>query len=72
MDIRPAPPDPLLTPEETAGLLGVAPGTLAVWRATRRYALKFVKVGRSVRYRRADVDAFIVARTVEPASVKAD
>lgn len=49
----------LLTPSETAKILGVSPATLATWRATRRYPLQYVKVGRYVRYREADIKAFI-------------
>jgi 1,4-dihydroxy-2-naphthoyl-CoA synthase len=47
--------DELLAPFSTAKLLNVAVGTLAVWRCTGRYDLPFYKVGKSVRYRRADV-----------------
>jgi excisionase family DNA binding protein len=53
----------LLTSAEVAELLGVSIGSLAVWRCTRRYPLAFVKVGRSVRYRAEDIEAFIAART---------
>ena len=35
--------------------------TLAVWRCTGRFNLPFVKVGRAVRYRREDVEAFIAS-----------
>ena len=55
----------LLTPVETAELLGIAPGTLAQWRTTRRVLLSFVKCGRHVRYRPEDVIKFIEARTVD-------
>jgi excisionase family DNA binding protein len=53
----------LLTSAEVAELLGVSIGSLAVWRCTQRYPLAFVKVGRSVRYRIEDVEAFVAART---------
>ena len=55
-------PDPLLTPEESANLLRVSPGTLAVWRTTGRYNLPFVKCGGRVRYRLTDIQAFINSR----------
>lgn len=55
---------PLLTTDQVADLLGIQVQTLESWRYTKRYALPFVKVGRSVRYRPADVDAFIEAQTV--------
>lgn len=52
----------LLTKEDVAEILGVTVGTLAVWRATKRYNLPYVKSGRLVRYRPEDVDAFIASR----------
>jgi len=44
---------------EAADYLGVAPQTLAVWACTKRYALPMVKIGRHVKYRQSDLDAFI-------------
>ena len=54
---------PLITPEETARLLGVRPATLAAWRTLGRYNLPYVKIGARVRYRLADVEDFIERRT---------
>ena len=54
----------LLTRGEAAAYLDVQPQTLAVWASTKRYALRYVKVGRCVRYRKADLEAFLNARTV--------
>jgi excisionase family DNA binding protein len=54
----------LLTREEAAAYLGIRAQTLAVWASAQRYALPYVKVGRLVRYRRRDLDAFLEARTV--------
>ncbi len=56
--------DDRLTRREAAEYLGVSPGTLAVWAATGRYPLPFVRVGSRVYYRRSDLDAFIASRTV--------
>jgi excisionase family DNA binding protein len=53
----------LLSEREAAALLDTAPGTLSVWRSTGRYNLPFLKVGRKVRYRRADLLAWLEART---------
>lgn len=53
----------LLEASEVAEVLGITEGTLAVWRVTGRYNLPYVKSGRLVRYRQADVDAFIAERT---------
>jgi hypothetical protein len=60
----------LLAPAQTAELLHTTPGVLAVWRSKKRYALRFVKVGRKIFYRAEDIQNFIEARThagiVEP------
>ena len=57
-------PSRLLTAEQTAEMLGIAPQTLSVWRSTARYPLPYVRVGRCVRYRLADVERYIAAQTV--------
>jgi len=54
----------LLSSEEVALLMGIQPKTLATWRATKRYELPYVKVGRSVRYRLKDLEDFINERLV--------
>lgn len=56
--------DPLLTEREAAELLDKQASTLAVWRCTKRYPLEYIKIGRSVRYRRSTVLAFIEAGKV--------
>lgn len=53
----------LLDDNAAAALLDVAPGTLSVWRSTGRYNLPFLKIGRKVRYRRADLMAWLEKRT---------
>jgi excisionase family DNA binding protein len=55
----------LLDDKAAAELLDVSPGTLSVWRSTGRYKLPFLKVGRKVRYRRADLLAWLESRTRE-------
>ena len=50
---------PLLTPEEVSALLRVPTTTLAIWRSTGRVKLRFVKIGRAVRYRSDDVYALM-------------
>ena len=57
--------EPLLSPAETARRLGVTVGTLSVWRATRRYPLRYCKVGRSVKYDARAVAEFEAARSKE-------
>ena len=67
------PPQSLLSAEEAAEFLGVVVGTLSVWRCTRRVQIPYVKVGRSVKYRLSDLEAFVESRRVgeitEPAAV---
>lgn len=58
-------PSPLFSPNEAAEYLGVDPKTLCVWRCTKRYRLPYVKVGRNVRYRLSDLQAWIDSRTLE-------
>ncbi|MEQ0776194.1 helix-turn-helix domain-containing protein [Paraburkholderia tropica] len=57
-------PPALLTTAEAAEYIGSTPKTLEIWRSTRRFALPYVKIGRNVRYRRADLDAWIASRVV--------
>jgi len=57
---------PLIPPEDAARQLGVSPQTLSVWRCTGRYNLPFVKVGRRVLYKPADIEAFIERQTRNP------
>jgi hypothetical protein len=54
----------LLTEKQAAEKLNVTCGTLSVWRATRRYPLKYVRIGRKIRYRVQDLIDFIEARTM--------
>ena len=55
--------DPLLTPPEAAKYIGVAENTLSVWRCVGRYDIQFIKVGRLVRYRLSDLEAWLESRT---------
>ncbi|NQU42011.1 helix-turn-helix domain-containing protein [bacterium] len=52
----------LLTPQEASEILGIKESTLAVWRCTKRYGIPYVKSGRLVRYRLADIERFIESR----------
>jgi excisionase family DNA binding protein len=53
----------LLTRVEAAAYLGVRPQTLATWASLGRYGLPVIKVGRCVRYRMADLERWLAART---------
>ena len=63
--------EPLLTEVQTAEFLGVKPQTLACWRCTKRYGLRYVKVGRAIRYMQSDVSQFLADRTVDNAAIAA-
>jgi len=56
----------LLTPREAAEMLRTTPGTLNVWRCTGRVALPYIKRGRSVLYRRADIERYLEQETITP------
>ena len=56
--------DRLLSPDEAADFLGVQKSTLAVWRCVQRYPLPFVRIGRLIRYRQTDLEAFVQENTV--------
>ncbi len=49
----------LLTRKAAAEFLGVKENTLAVWATTKRHPLPYIKVGRLVKYRLADLQAFL-------------
>jgi len=56
----------MLTRDEAADFLNVRPNTLAVWFSTGRYDLPVVRMGRTIRYRLGDLEAFIDRHTVTP------
>jgi hypothetical protein len=56
--------DAMLTEAQAAELLGIQPQTLNVWRCQRRYDLRYVRVGRLIRYPLSEVRRFIARRTV--------
>ena len=53
----------LINERAAAEFLGVSPGTLSVWRSTGRWAIPFIKVGGSVRYKRIDLERWLESRT---------
>jgi predicted DNA-binding transcriptional regulator AlpA len=66
----------LIKEPEAATAVGVSPGTLKAARLHRLHSnpvrdLPHVRIGRSVRYRRADIEAWIDAHTIHPAGVSA-
>lgn len=52
----------LLSEQEVAAWLGVSVRTLRRWRLEHGYGPPIVRVGRFVRYRRGDVEAWIAAQ----------
>ena len=55
-------PAGLMTSRDAAVYIGVKINTLTVWRMTNQYGLPFVKLGKVVRYRKADLDIWIENR----------
>jgi hypothetical protein len=53
-----------LTPADFQRETRIEQSTQAVWRSTNRYGFRdlAIKVGRSVRYRRADIEAWLSSR----------
>ena len=58
---------PLLTTEEAAELLGLSEQALKLHRMTGR-GVPFVRLGRSVRYNRRDIDDYVLGNTIRPSS----
>jgi excisionase family DNA binding protein len=51
-----------MTPQQVADYLGISPSTLAAWRSakrTRAPRIAYLKVGGTIRYRWADVQAYL-------------
>ena len=57
--LEPAAHDEMLSTKRAAQYLGFETNTLAVWRSNGRHNLKFVRIGRSIRYRKSDLDRFL-------------
>lgn len=52
----------LLTTKQASEYLQISVGTLAVWRTNNTYNIPYIKCGGRVRYRRADLDAWLASR----------
>lgn len=52
-------PSDLLSNEEAAEYLRISPQTLSSWRSQGPHEIPYTKVGRAIRYRVADLDAFL-------------
>lgn len=60
-------PTALLTPREVSAILRVPDATLTAWRY-RATGPRWIRVGRYVRYRPRDVDAWLDAQTLREAA----
>jgi hypothetical protein len=49
----------LLTEPEAARFLNIRPQSLSNWRCTKKVSIPFIKIGRCVRYRVSDLQAFL-------------
>lgn len=54
----------MLTTRQAAEYLGLAKSTLEIWRCRGENGLPYLKMGRAVRYRLSDLEAWARARTV--------
>ena len=58
-------PAGLMTPRDAAVYIGVKINTLAVWRMTNRYGLRYLKLGKAIRYRKDDLDEWLASKAVD-------
>lgn len=58
----------LLTEQQAADVVNLAPKTLQNDRVTAELGIPFVRLGRMVRYRPSDLREYIEARVVRPAA----
>ena len=56
----------IFTVKEAAKYLGLAESTLNKWRCYQNEGPAYLKLGKAVRYRREDLDAFINAMKPKP------
>jgi excisionase family DNA binding protein len=56
-------PPRFLTSDQAAEYIGVRPQTLDAWRCLKRHLIPFTRVGRLIRYRVEDLDAWLASRT---------
>lgn len=54
----------LLTTTEAADYLGITPGTLEVWRCTKKQNIEYIRVGRKIKYRKESLDRYLESRTI--------
>lgn len=52
---------PFMNQQQAAEYLGTTVGTLNTWRNTGKNKIPYFKWGRCIRYRKEDLDAFVMA-----------
>ena len=57
-------PDPLLNGTEAADYINNSPATLPIWRH-KGIGPSYVKVGRSVRYKKSALDSYLEKQTIQ-------
>lgn len=69
-ELRDLPQTDSLTTDQAAHMLNVSAAVMSSWRYKQAPdAPPYVKVGRNVRYRRADLEAWMASRTVGATSI---
>lgn len=56
--------EPLITDVEAAPLVGLALQTIRNDRINRRFGIPFYRLGKSIRYKRSDLEAWVAKRAV--------
>jgi hypothetical protein len=59
----------LLDTTAAAAYIGSTPATLNTWRCTKSVRIPYIKCGRSVRYRKSDLDEFLERNTQDRVEV---
>ena len=54
-------PSPVLNTAEAARFLHVSDASLATWRCTKAVRIPYIRIGRRVLYRRADLERYLSA-----------
>lgn len=54
----------VLTQKQAASMLGISPATMQMWR-WQNIGPRYLKLGRLVRYRLQDIEAYLASKTKE-------
>lgn len=64
--------DRLLTRQQAAEFLGISTHTLAVWACTKRYPLRYYRVGSRAMYKTSELVALVESRAVNTSNESAE